>query len=242
MVAPVNWSKVPMLTPGMKNFGNQFNLAFPARDGTSDGAIGDWAHSQENSDHNPDDTSAHNAGWEDADKIPDIRAIDVGNNLNFSGVSMQMVIDHLRKLSNLKTVFRYMIYNRKMYHVDNSFNPTNYTGKSPHTEHAHFSGAHTEASDQNTTFDFRLDDIAMPTAKEIAHEVWTGNEQDVVPVQGGAGTWWLKDVVGKTYDDVTKFGQELKNENIELKSQVTQLQADVAEIKALLSQPTGGIK
>lgn len=169
MAKAVNWNSVSMLTPGMKNLGNQFNKRWPRRYGTSDGAVGDYAHTQEKSGHNPDDTSQHNAEWEDADNVKDIRAIDVDSDLNDPEVSMQDVIDHLRKLPNLGKVIRYMIYNRKMYHVNNNFNPTNYTGASAHTEHAHFSGAWNEAADQNTTFDFQFDKLgdSMPTVEEI---------------------------------------------------------------------------
>jgi peptidoglycan hydrolase-like protein with peptidoglycan-binding domain len=58
--APVNWNTVPLLTPGMKNLGNQFNLRWPVRDGTSDGAVGDYKHPQGKSGDNPDDTKYNN--------------------------------------------------------------------------------------------------------------------------------------------------------------------------------------
>jgi hypothetical protein len=54
--APVNWNTVPLLTPGMKNLGNQFNFRWPVRDGTSDGAVGNYKHQLGKSGHNPDDT------------------------------------------------------------------------------------------------------------------------------------------------------------------------------------------
>lgn len=168
MAKPVDWNKVSMLTPGMKNLGNQINKRWPKRDGTSDGAIGDYAHTQEHSDHNPDDTSKHNASWDsDSDNKSEVRAIDIDNDLGEPGMNMQDVIDHLRTLPNLGSVLRYMIYNRKMYHVDNNFKPTTYTGSSPHTEHAHFSGAWTQSADENTTFNYKLDEVNMPTVDEI---------------------------------------------------------------------------
>lgn len=160
MAAAVNWNNVPMLTKGMKNLGNQFNSAFPGRDGASDGAIGDYAHTQEDSGHNPDDTSQHNAEWDgDADNVKDVRAIDVDSDLRTPGVTMQDVIDHLRALPGLSSVLRYMIFNRKIYSASNGWVPQTYSGASAHTEHAHFSGAYTEASDQNGTFDFKFDEI-----------------------------------------------------------------------------------
>jgi hypothetical protein len=168
MAKPVDWNKVSMLTPGMKNLGNQINKRWPNRDGTSDGAVGNYEHTLEDSDHNPDDTGEHNAAWDsDPDNKSEVRAIDVDNDLGEPGMDMQDVIDYLRTLPNLGSVLRYMIYDRKMYHVDNNFKPTTYTGSSPHREHAHFSGAWTQLADENTTFNYKLDEVNMPTVKEI---------------------------------------------------------------------------
>jgi hypothetical protein len=180
MAAMVNWSKVPMLTPGMKHLGNSFNNRFSGRDGASDGALGDYAHTQERSGHNPDDTSHHNAEWDgDSDSTPEIRAIDVDDDLRDPDVSMQDVIDHMRALPGLASVIRYMIYNRKIYRASNGFRPEDYTGASAHTEHAHFSGAYTQSSDANTTFDFKFDQLGDPVAKldaddytKTAEAVW----------------------------------------------------------------------
>lgn len=164
MAKAVNWNNVDSLTPGMKNLGNQFNRRWPNRDGASDGAWGDEAHTKHKSGHNRDDTSFNNAEWDgDPDNIPELRAIDVDNNLNEPGVNFQMVIDHMRKLPGLEKVIRYMIYNGKIYSASNGFNPQTYTGASAHTEHGHFSGAYTQASDQNTTFDFKFEEVGdMP--------------------------------------------------------------------------------
>lgn len=163
MAKAVDWNTVPSLTKGMKNLGNQFNRRWPNRDGGSDGAWGDEAHTKHKSGHNRDDTQYDNAEWDgDPDNIPEIRAIDVDNNLNESGVTFQMVIDHMRKLPGLAKVIRYMIYNGKIYSAPD-FEPKTYTGASPHTEHGHFSGAYTQASDNNTTFDFKFEEVGdMP--------------------------------------------------------------------------------
>lgn len=174
MAKAVNWNDVSMLTLGMKNLGNQFNARWPNRDGTSDGAIGDYAHTQEHSGHNPDDTSKHNAEWDgDSDNTPEVRAIDVDNNLG-GDVSMQQVINHMRSIPNLSSVIRYMIYNKKIYSAPD-FEPRDYTGASPHTEHAHFSGAYTNTSDQNRTFDYRFDELGedMPVTDADVTKIWS---------------------------------------------------------------------
>jgi hypothetical protein len=160
----VNWRR----TGGMDNLLDQFNDRWPGRDRASDGSIGDFAHTQEHSGHNPDDTSADNAEWDgDPDTIPEVRAIDVDDDLREPGTTMQDVIDHMRALSGLSSVIRYMIYNRKIYRSSNGFRPEVYTGASAHTEHAHFSGAYSQASDNNTTFNFRFDQVGDPIMAEV---------------------------------------------------------------------------
>jgi hypothetical protein len=163
-----NWNNVADLTPGMTNLGNQFNARWEDRDTTSDGARGDAAHAEDTSGHNADDTKYRNAEWEgDSDNIEDIRAIDVTCKLNDPTLTsstdpqaqMQVVIDHMRRLPNLSTVIRYMIFDRKKYHYSTGFAPENYTGSNPHDKHAHFSGAWSEAADQNTTFDFKFEEV-----------------------------------------------------------------------------------
>lgn len=171
---PVNWNNVSLLTEGMKNLGNQFNERWPSRYGDSDGAVGDYAHSQGTSGHNPDDTVHDNAEWDgDSDNKSEVRAIDVDKDLNESGTSMQQVIDHMRKLPNLSKVIRYMIYNKKMYHMDDNFNPTPYYGSSSHSEHAHFSGARSDSSDANTSFDFKFEEVGdMALSDADVEKIW----------------------------------------------------------------------
>lgn len=229
---PVNWSNVDMLTPGMKNLGNQFNRRWPDRYGDSDGAQGDYAHQQGTSDHNPDDTQYHNAGWDgDSDSKKEIRAIDVDKDLNDSSCDMQDVIDHMRKLPNLGSVIRYMIYDGKMYHVDDDFEPTNYTGSNDHSHHAHFSGARSQSSDENTTFDFKFEevgDMALTDddAKKVAYHVWNymmGDPETDNTKQSSAG-WWQRSSMQRAHTT-----QEVVKEEVAALAAQVQALTDLVE-------------
>lgn len=181
----------PILTLGLQNLRRQVNAAFPNRDHTSDGTIGDAAHQAEMSGHNPDDTAGSRPAWDgDPDSTPEIRAWDMDSDLSMHGVDAQDVVDHIRALPNVASVLRYMIYNRTMYHSRDGFAPTPYTGSSAHTEHVHFEGAWSQAADNNTGFDYRLEDLVMPTAQEIADAV-------VAELYGSFAKTLVKDATGK---------------------------------------------
>ena len=185
MAVAVRWSNVSYLTPGMKNLGNQINSRFPTRSGTSDGAVGDAAHAAGTSDHDRDDSSYDNAAWDsDSDNKSEVRAIDVDKDLNDSrGINMQELIDHMRKLPGLKNVIRYMIYNGKMYHARDNFAPTTYTGSNKHTQHAHFTGAWTQASDENNSFDYKFEELGVRVATQFNAE-----DRDILKAEATEGS------------------------------------------------------
>jgi hypothetical protein len=181
------------LTKGLQSFLAQFNAAFPLRDHTSDGTIGDAAHKAETSGHNLDDTPGSKAAWNDRDGHPEVRAIDIDSDLRTPGVTMQAVLDHLRKLPNISKHVRYFIYNRKMYHYSTGYQPETYTGPSPHTEHLHVEGAWIESADNDTTYDYRLRDL-LPKEDEVTPADRTAIAQEVVelltaktPLKGADG-------------------------------------------------------
>lgn len=162
-----NW----ILTKGLSNLRDQVNEAFPDRDKASDGTIGDAAHQAETSSHNPDDTAGSSPEWNgDPDSTPEVRAWDMDSDLRAAPATAQQVVDHIRRLPDVGNVLRYMIYNRKIYKASNGWAAEDYTGASAHTEHIHFTGAFTQAADNNTTFDYRLEEI--PVALTQADKDW----------------------------------------------------------------------
>jgi hypothetical protein len=162
-----NWQ----LTKGLQSLRAQVNEAFPGRDTTSDGTVGDKAHQAETSGHNPDDTAGSRPEWDgDDDANAEVRAWDMDSDLRAAPATAQQVVDHIRHLPGVSSVLRYMIYNRKIYQASNGWYPQVYSGASAHTEHIHFSGARTQAADNNTTFDYRLEEI--PVALTGADKTW----------------------------------------------------------------------
>jgi hypothetical protein len=146
-----------VLTRGMTHFRDSFNVAFPNRDKASDGTIGNQAHSVATSGHNPDKTGS--AEYKDGDALDEVRAVDIDSDLRYSGTTMEDVVQHLVMLGRaglLASVIKYLIYNKRIWRASNGWKTETYTGASQHTEHLHASGAYTQASDNNISFNYRL--------------------------------------------------------------------------------------
>jgi len=139
-----------ILVPCLVSLRNEFNKLAPGRDKASDGSIGDTAHQQESSDHNPDETGR--TPYEDADKVNEVHAIDVDDDLRKAGWTMdrclQIIITRHRtgKDDRLQNV----IYNRRIWSRSWGWTAREYTGASAHTEHAHFSARYTTAQESDT--------------------------------------------------------------------------------------------
>lgn len=109
---------------------NAVNTRWPKRDTASDGWIGDAAHRQRVSDHNPDP------------KTGVVRARDIDKD----GVHTPTVIG--AALAHPAT--RYVIFNRRIWHRGVAFRPATYTGDNPHEGHIHVSIEHTTTAENST--------------------------------------------------------------------------------------------
>ena len=130
----------PVLTKALTRLRGDFNARFPTRDKGTDGWIGDEAHQEHVSGHNPDDTEGSKSEYTDADTKAEVRAIDVDKDLRDAVVSMQAVINLILKTTNDLKRLKYIIFNRQIWSKSNNWVVREYTGTNGHTEHAHFSG------------------------------------------------------------------------------------------------------
>ena len=156
------------------------------RDKSSDGTIGDLAHSQSSSDHNLDESGR--TPYEDSDSLDEVHARDVDETGPWpSGWSMYRITRTIaeRHRQGLDNRLQNIIFNGKINSRSwgwDEWRP--YYGANKHDKHAHFSFRYGSGSGQdnpeNVTKPWGLlaawaaeQEDDMPTAKEIATEVWT---------------------------------------------------------------------
>ena len=180
-----------ILVACLKQLFAEFNQIAPSRDHASDGSIGDAAHQQEVSDHNPDETGS--VPIHDADHTNEVHAIDVDIDLREPGLTMETVVQFVlaRCRNGSEKRLRYIIYNRRIWEADNSWRQRAYTGASAHTEHAHFSASY-DSSREASTASWHLEDI--PVALTATDKTWITNtiRAEVAKVAGEVWAYQLE--------------------------------------------------
>ncbi|GAA4681407.1 hypothetical protein [Phytohabitans rumicis] len=145
------------LAPSLSVLRSEVDARWPQRDKTSDGTIGDPAHQQRPSDHNPNARESVDA-W-DMDK---------------DGVDVDAVLRAFERHPSA----HYWIWDRQIADADNGWRPEPYDGDNPHTAHVHFSIKQSAAAEQDRRAWGVEDD--MPTADEIAKAVWDRQEANAL--------------------------------------------------------------
>ena len=126
----------PKLSKAAEQLRSEINTKYPKRDKTSDGWLGDSAHSKRKSDHNPDAN-----GW--------VRAIDVDADL-FKGSSKAswLLAENIKKIAQQGDKrISYIIHQHRIASPRQNWTWRVYKGANPHVSHIHIS--FTKAGDLN---------------------------------------------------------------------------------------------
>jgi hypothetical protein len=149
---------------------SEINTRWPDRDKTSDGWIGDKAHSARVSDHNPDSRGL-------------VHAIDVDKD----GVDVAFILR--AAIADPRT--EYVIWDRRIWTRSSGFVARAYTGTNPHTLHIHISFRYGTAFENNTAAWFTppAPKPGGPTVKAVSVAgtvpVLTYGMSDPIPFKGG---------------------------------------------------------
>jgi hypothetical protein len=139
-----------ILVPCLVSLRDEFNRLAPDRDRGSDGSIGDGEHSQNTSDHNPDETGKTPS--EDADSKNEVHAIDVDEDLRRAGWTMGRAVQIIvtRHRQGLDDRLQNVIYNERIWSRSWGWGARAYVGANDHTQHAHFGARYTTAQENDT--------------------------------------------------------------------------------------------
>jgi hypothetical protein len=126
----------PLLCKAGQQLREQIDDAFPDRDRKSDGWIGDAAHSNRKSDHNPDPSNGI------------VRAIDVDKDLNTKPSTSDYLADQIRLCAKAGDKrIAYVIFKGRIASSKRAWRWRPYDGASRHDHHIHCS--FTKEGDQN---------------------------------------------------------------------------------------------
>ncbi|MEJ3749141.1 hypothetical protein WEI85_38500 [Actinomycetes bacterium KLBMP 9797] len=169
-----------VLTPALAELRATFNWLNPRRDKSSDGWIGDAAHSATSSDHNPDESGT--VPIRDPDSLNEVHAVDVDETgpwpaddrgaFSLMRAVRQLVTDHR---AGRERRLRYIIYERTIWSASWSWTAREYTGANPHDKHAHFSGSYDSALERDTrtwNIGFLEDDMANVRQRDWDALIW----------------------------------------------------------------------
>jgi hypothetical protein len=142
------------LNRALTGFRNAVNKAYPRRDKTSDGTIGDAAHQSGSSDHN-----------EDPDGSVDAWDMDV--EVNGKGNAYAADVEALKRVFEAHPSSKYWIHNDRISFRSEGWKPRSYAYAGPkrnqHRQHVHFN---TRESHEDSTALWNVQEDKMPLTNE----------------------------------------------------------------------------
>lgn len=138
-----NWKLAPALTTLFA----EINKKWPNRDKSTDGTIGDAAHSSRDSEHNPND--------DPHDSVPD--GLVTAGDIDKDGINVNLLLNTLIGDDRVW----YVIHNRTIWSRTYGWKARAYTGSNPHIGHIHVSLTQSKAQ-VNSTKTWGLGKAAAP--------------------------------------------------------------------------------
>ena len=126
------------LSKSVIQFREQADDAYPNRDRSSDGTLGDARHSTKKSDHNP----CVRTGY--------VRAFDLDASLDGKDATAHYLADQIRTHAKSSKRIAYVIFDKKIASKKTLWRWVKYRGTNPHTKHIHIS--FTQAGDEDRSF------------------------------------------------------------------------------------------
>jgi hypothetical protein len=144
------------LAKSLETLRTQVNAKWPGRSKASDGTIGDEAHQERTSDHNP---------WVKDGTMGVVTGMDITHD-PAHGLDSEQLAEALRRSKDPR--IKYIISNRKIASSETApweWRP--YTGKNPHNHHVHIS-VRPDKTHYDSTASWPLDDVAAPAPGQVA--------------------------------------------------------------------------
>lgn len=133
--------------------------------------LGDTAHRQHASGHNPDDTKGSKSENSDSDNVAEIRAGDYRLPLNATFTAEQFVQWLVKKCrSGEITWIQYIIFNKRIWSASSNWVTRAYTGANKHDHHFHVSSK-SDTKSENTTKDMGMSALVRKPAVVKPREV-----------------------------------------------------------------------
>jgi len=140
-----------VLVPCLVALREEFNRVSPTRDKASDGSIGDAAHAQDSSDHNPDETGK--TPFTDSDAVNEVHAIDIDDSGPWPAPGwFDAKVEAIRRAhaEGRDVRLQNIIRNGRIASRSWGWAWRPYTGANPHDKHAHFSARYTTEQENDT--------------------------------------------------------------------------------------------